>query len=285
MALNKIYRSRDGLAAVSSNTSIMSELSNISKSSLPSSMSATQGAAGSSNQANLNQMRQVSVSTSTAVKQLFQAPPPPTVLRQSSLAVPSNAGGGQQHKSTSTVAMIASRLQPQSMQAASRRASQPVIQADPRTSAFKKPGLPSSSVSHAVASVAAAALAKQAAASGDVAAALLTISTAPTTVTSTTAAGLASSPSSASTNSSSRMSTSKSNEAKLGREIKRLEALCESRTKELSMLKLKLKESLCSFDAIAVAYDYLANKLNGFEANGLRVKLEFERKKTGLFHL
>lgn len=66
----------------------------------------------------------------------------------------------------------------------------------------------------------------------------------------------------------------------MSREIKRLEALCESRTKELSMLKLKLKETLCSFDAIAVAYDYLANKLNGFEAHGLRLKLQVERKKT-----
>ena len=38
VALNKIYKSRDGLTAVSSNTSIMSELSNISKSSLPASI-------------------------------------------------------------------------------------------------------------------------------------------------------------------------------------------------------------------------------------------------------
>lgn len=66
----------------------------------------------------------------------------------------------------------------------------------------------------------------------------------------------------------------------MSREVKRLEALCESRTKELSMLKLKLKETLCSFDAIAVAYDYLANKLNGFEAKSLRAKLEYERRKT-----
>jgi hypothetical protein len=63
VALTKIYKSRDGLAAVSSNTSIMSEVSNISKSSLPTSMSNTQLA------------RQASVgssttTTSSSVKQL-----------------------------------------------------------------------------------------------------------------------------------------------------------------------------------------------------------------------
>ena len=62
VALTKIYKSRDGLAAVSSNTSIMSEVSNISKSSLPTSMSNTQLA----RQASVGS----STTTSSSVKQL-----------------------------------------------------------------------------------------------------------------------------------------------------------------------------------------------------------------------
>lgn len=50
--------------------------------------------------------------------------------------------------------------------------------------------------------------------------------------------------------------TSKNNE------IKRLEALCETRTKELSMERIKLKDTLVSFDAIAVAYNFLANDVS-----------------------
>jgi len=48
------------------------------------------------------------------------------------------------------------------------------------------------------------------------------------------------------------------NELKLNKEIKRLEALCESRTKELSMLKLTLKDLLVKFDGISVAFKYLS---------------------------
>jgi hypothetical protein len=51
-------------------------------------------------------------------------------------------------------------------------------------------------------------------------------------------------------------------ENKLNNEIKRLEALCESRTKELTVLKLKLRDTVMSFDAISVAFKYLANDVN-----------------------
>jgi chromosome segregation ATPase len=63
---------------------------------------------------------------------------------------------------------------------------------------------------------------------------------------------------------------SKSEAAKLNKEVTRLEALCESRTKELSMLKLDLRQALSSFDAVTVAFNYISNNLNGFEAETLR---------------
>ena len=68
----------------------------------------------------------------------------------------------------------------------------------------------------------------------------------------------ASSSSSPTSNSAGSSKTNK-NEVKLNKEIKRLEALCESRTKELTMHKLKLRDALTSFDAIVVAFNYLSN--------------------------
>lgn len=44
-------------------------------------------------------------------------------------------------------------------------------------------------------------------------------------------------------------------------EIKRLEALCESRTKELTLLRMELKQTLVSFDAISLAFNYVANNV------------------------
>lgn len=73
-------------------------------------------------------------------------------------------------------------------------------------------------------------------------------------------ASSSSSPSSSST-SSSKMNK---NEIKLSKEVKRLEALCESRTKELTMLKLKLRDALISFDSIAVAFNYISNDVSVF---------------------
>ena len=54
----------------------------------------------------------------------------------------------------------------------------------------------------------------------------------------------------------------KTAELKLSKEIERLEALCESRTKELSMLKLTLKKTIISFDAIGVAFKYLSGDVS-----------------------
>lgn len=53
-------------------------------------------------------------------------------------------------------------------------------------------------------------------------------------------------------------------DAKWTNEIKRLEALCESRTKELNMLKLQLKQTLLAFDSIAVAFKYLSDNVRFF---------------------
>lgn len=47
-------------------------------------------------------------------------------------------------------------------------------------------------------------------------------------------------------------------------EIARLEALCESRTKELTVQKIQLRDTMISFDAIAVAFKYLANDVSLF---------------------
>lgn len=102
MALTKIYKSRDGLAAVSSNTSIMSELSNISKSSLPSSMPTTTMAAASTTQPNQTRHGSISSTMTTASSSTnkpsqqqqhqFQVPtvpppPPPTAVRHNSLTM------------------------------------------------------------------------------------------------------------------------------------------------------------------------------------------------------
>jgi hypothetical protein len=69
-------------------------------------------------------------------------------------------------------------------------------------------------------------------------------------------------------------------EIKLNKEIERLEALCESRTKELSLLKLKLRETVISFDAIAIAYKYLSVDLNGFEVTSLRKRLNGNKRAS-----
>ena len=41
-------------------------------------------------------------------------------------------------------------------------------------------------------------------------------------------------------------------------EISRLEALCESRTKELSMHKLEMRKTLSTLEAMAAAFKYVA---------------------------
>ena len=46
------------------------------------------------------------------------------------------------------------------------------------------------------------------------------------------------------------------------REVQRLESLCESRTKQLNMVKLQLQNSNLAFDGMAVSVDYLANHVS-----------------------
>lgn len=77
---------------------------------------------------------------------------------------------------------------------------------------------------------------------------------------------------------SSTASSKAKGEIKFTKEIKRLEALCESRTKELSLMKITLKESLIAFDAMAVAFNYLSNDLDGFESTKLKAKVLSEKK-------
>lgn len=115
MALTKIYKSRDGLAAVSSNTSIMSEVSNISKSSLPSSIPATSSNANNTTTApatTTSRHASIASSTGAAVKaiqqqhqqQQFQVPqvPPPTTMRHASLALPSSSSSNKLAASSSS---------------------------------------------------------------------------------------------------------------------------------------------------------------------------------------
>ena len=45
------------------------------------------------------------------------------------------------------------------------------------------------------------------------------------------------------------------------KEISRLEALCESRTKELKFLQMQLKEGVAGFDAMSVLVNYLVQEV------------------------
>jgi chromosome segregation ATPase len=103
---------------------------------------------------------------------------------------------------------------------------------------------------------------------------LLTINTNNNVVLTAAASSVTSSP-----NSSSTLSARSKTELKLNKEIERLNALCESRTKELSMLKLKLKETHVSFEAVTIAFKYLSCDLNGFEVTSLRSKLSSTKRK------
>ncbi|KAL4230864.1 Microtubule-associated tumor suppressor candidate 2 [Mactra antiquata] len=48
------------------------------------------------------------------------------------------------------------------------------------------------------------------------------------------------------------------------KEVQRLEALCESRTKQLNIVKMQLQSSNVAFDGMASVVNYLANDLDGF---------------------
>ena len=223
MALTKIYKSRDGLTAVSSNTSIMSELSNLSKTSLPSSIPTSVGIRHAS----------ISSSTSSSIKAhslLIQKQP---MLNSSGLSEPKQVNGRFQAstpaKTSHLLRQIVGSTQLDTIQ--QKKAS---IQLESKPT-LKKPGQtkPEAAVTPQT---------------------LLTINTA----LGNTARTL----SSCSSPSTSTISTKNKTELKLNNEIKRLEALCESRTKELTMLKLRLRDTIMSFDAIAVAFKYLSNDVN-----------------------
>ena len=64
-------------------------------------------------------------------------------------------------------------------------------------------------------------------------------------------------------------------------EISRLEALCEARTKELNLTKLKLKTNLQGFDAMSVLVQYLSHQLDAFSTPKLKEQLKvIERQLT-----
>jgi hypothetical protein len=244
VALTKIYKSRDGLAAVSSNTSIMSEVSNISKSSLPTSISNTQLA----RQASVGS----STTTSSSVKQLQikqqQQQQTPLLIQSKQLLQE------QQQKnliSNSATKFIQSTPQVKQQLSSSSRThlgtyamSNHALNTE---NARKTLINPNENVSSSSSSINNKTNKKQTGSINNVLS-VNTINGNQTTVSSTN-----SSPSSTSS-----LNKMNKNELKLNKEIKRLEALCESRTKELSMLKLTLKDLLIKFDGISVAFKYLS---------------------------
>lgn len=58
------------------------------------------------------------------------------------------------------------------------------------------------------------------------------------------------------------LKTPATDKANSSKEISRLEALCEARTKDLNYTKLQLKSSLAAFDAMAILVNYLANEVS-----------------------
>ncbi|XP_076319467.1 uncharacterized protein LOC143230215 isoform X3 [Tachypleus tridentatus] len=61
-------------------------------------------------------------------------------------------------------------------------------------------------------------------------------------------------------------------------EIQRLEALCETRTKELNWLKLQLKHATLGFDSLTVLIKYLADDLDAFSNPRLANEVEKSRE-------
>ncbi|XP_033104571.1 uncharacterized protein LOC117107119 [Anneissia japonica] len=74
------------------------------------------------------------------------------------------------------------------------------------------------------------------------------------------------------------LSTSIANET-AAEEIKRLEALCESRTKELNLTKMQLKTGLAGFDAFAILLQHLTHDMDVFSCSDLKIRInELETK-------
>ncbi|XP_038055292.1 CAP-Gly domain-containing linker protein 1-like isoform X2 [Patiria miniata] len=62
--------------------------------------------------------------------------------------------------------------------------------------------------------------------------------------------------------------------AKAQADVKRLEALCESRTKELNLIKLNLRAGLQGFDAMSILVQYLTHKLDAFDNPHLKSRIQ-----------
>lgn len=268
---NKIYKSRDGLAAVSSNTSIMSEVSNISKNST-NNLLQRQASISSSTSSVRQQQQQQPIQPGTKASLIirqhtFSSETKPAVAKlatSSNLAKPSTPSG-------STLARVGSHLTAASTPATNlnelRKATfHSELKMNPlrtksgvNASSNSINSIQSSSHQTAKPTTGNAALGSsdgllQITTTANSKAKQITPLSSISTTTSTTKNGLLA-------NKNANAATV-SNEIKLGREIKRLEALCESRTKELTMLKMKLRDTVFSFDAIIIAYNYLANTVS-----------------------
>ncbi|XP_078602521.1 uncharacterized protein LOC144876753 isoform X11 [Branchiostoma floridae x Branchiostoma japonicum] len=62
--------------------------------------------------------------------------------------------------------------------------------------------------------------------------------------------------------------------SKSSKEISRLEALCEARTKELNITKMQLKEGMTGFDAMAVLVKYLTEEMDAFSHPTLLTQIQ-----------
>ncbi|RNA30278.1 titin -like protein [Brachionus plicatilis] len=220
LALTKIYKSHEGMTAVSSNTSIMSEVSNLSKTSLSTSKNLSSVSVKLTNQTNSS--KQNSISSKSEVKTTSNR---------------LNSASTKQFQNVSTT----SRTQANFSQNSDLRKLS--IQNDAKSNSLKKN-------------------------SSEAKKDTITIHT---NFSHVRAESILSSPSSSI--SSARSKT----ETKHAKEVKRLEALCEERTKEFSLLKMKHKELLTSFEAVTVAFNYLANDMNGFEVTKLRNRLNLDK--------
>jgi hypothetical protein len=264
IALNKIYKSRDGLTAVSSNTSIMSDKSNISKNSLPNSLPAHQ----------LRQPSSIASSSSFRTKPINQIKPP---TAQSS----TNKSGVPLINTNKLVNNTNNNKQMQQLTSSSRSSMGNNNLLNQLNESARKLSLQSAQTIEKSSSSSSLLLNKNKPGPNTIDMEKNTTNKNSLLIINTIGVPTTSSPCSSSSNASSSNSSKKTSiqETKLINEVKRLEALCESRTKELSMLKLELKNTTISFDAISVAFKYLANDLNGFEANILRKKLDSTRIK------
>ncbi|XP_071786432.1 uncharacterized protein [Asterias amurensis] len=61
---------------------------------------------------------------------------------------------------------------------------------------------------------------------------------------------------------------------KANADVKRLEALCEGRTKELNMVKMNLKSGLQGFEAMTILVQYLTQKLDAFANPYLKTRIQ-----------